>query len=154
MNYKQLQEKIDHARNVTDPLPPLPFEDFSELLQKHSQLDRSFLTYIDENGNRTKLSYSEFHNLVWDCACFLQHTGLSRGDRIATISHNHWHTVVHYFAAWLLGLVVVPVDLGEDDERIAYILENGNVELAFVRTDYRDRFRKILESYDQLKHIA
>lgn len=153
MNYKQLQQKIDHARDVTDPLPPLPYEDFSELLQKHSQLDRSFLTYIDESGNRTKLSYSEFYNLVLDCARFLQHTGLSRGDRIATISHNHWHTVVHYFAAWLLGLVVVPVNLGEDDERIAYILENGNVELAFVRTDYRDRFRKILESYDQLKHI-
>ncbi len=153
MDYKQLRQKIDHARDVTDPLPPLPYEDFKELLQKRSQLDRNFLTYIDENDNRTELSYSQFYDLVLDCARFLQHRGLSRGDRIATISHNHWHTVVHYFAAWLLGLVVVPVNLGEDDERITYILENGKVELAFVRTDYRDRFRKILESYDQLKHI-
>jgi long-chain acyl-CoA synthetase len=153
MDYKELRKKIDHARSLTQPLPQLPFRDFPELLQERADDERNYLTFIDENENRTELDYSEFYDLVWDCARFLQHSGLSQGDRIATISHNHWHTVVHYFAAWLLGLVVVPVNLGEDDERIAYILENGNVELAFVRTDYRDRFRKILESYDQLKHI-
>jgi len=43
--------------------------------------------------------------------------------------------------------------LGEDDERIAYILENGNVELAFVRVDYRERIRTILEDYESLKNI-
>lgn len=153
MDYKELQKKIDHARSLSESLPSLLFKDFRELLQERSDDNRSFLTYIDENDNRTELSYSEFYELVLDCARFLQHRGLSQGDRIATISHNHWHTAVHYFAAWLLGLVVVPVNLGEDDERIAYILENGNVELAFVRTDYRDRVRKILEKYDQLKHI-
>ncbi|NIT62082.1 MAG: AMP-binding protein, partial [Aliifodinibius sp.] len=88
-----------------------------------------------------------------NCARFLQNHGLSHGDRIATISHNHWHTVVQYFASWLLGLVVVPINLGEDDERIAYILENGEVELAFVRTEYRERFRGILESYKYLKNV-
>jgi long-chain acyl-CoA synthetase len=153
MDYRELQQKIDHARNVTNPLPSLQFEDFPELLQERGDDKRNFLTYIDENGNRTELSFSEFYQLVLACARFLQDSGLRRGDRIATISHNHWHTVIQYFAAWLLGLVVVPVSLGEDDERIAYILENGQVELAFVRTDYRDRLRGVLETYDNLKHI-
>lgn len=153
MDYKELRKKIDHAHSLEDSPPPLPFEDFRELLQNRTNDERSFLIYIDEDDNRTELSYAEFFQLALNCARFLQDSGLSRGDRIATISHNHWHTVVHYFAAWLLGLVVVPVSLGEDDERIAYILENGQVELAFVRTDYRERLRGVLETYDNLKHI-
>lgn len=153
MDFKELQGKIDYARTTTDSLPPLPFTDIRELLQERADDDRSYLTYIDEEDNRTEVSYSEFYEKVLGCARFLQNHGLSHGDRIATISHNHWHTNVQYFAAWLLGLVVVPVNLGEDDERIAYILENGNVELAFVRTEYRERFRGILESYEYLKNV-
>jgi long-chain acyl-CoA synthetase len=72
---------------------------------------------------------------------------------VATISHNHWQTPVQYFAAWLLGLVVVPVNLGEDDERIAYILENAKVELAFIRKDYRERISNIFHDNDALKNI-
>lgn len=153
MDYKELQEKIDHARSLENPPPPLPFTDFRQLLQNRANDERNFLTYIDEDDNRTELSYSEFFQLVLNCARFLQDSGLSQGDRIATISHNHWHTVVHYFAAWLLGLVVVPVSLSEDDERIAYILENGQIEMAFVRTDYRERIRGVLETYNNLKNI-
>ena len=153
MDYRELQEKINHARTTDDALPPLEFNDFKELLSERSNDDRSYLTYIDKNDNRVELSYAEFYQQVRNCARLLQNHGLTRGDRVATISHNHWHTVVQYYASWLLGLVVVPINLGEDDERISYILENGNVELGFVRTDYRDRFRNILESYDNLKNI-
>lgn len=153
MDLKELQQKIDHARSLESPLPPLPTNSFPDLLDERAGDDRIYLTYIDEDEERIELSYSEFYELVVGCARFLQNHGLRQGDRIATISHNHWHTVVHYYAAWMLGLVVVPVNLGEDDERIAYILDNANVELAFVRDEYRDRFREILETYDNLKHI-
>ncbi|HEX6981270.1 MAG TPA: class I adenylate-forming enzyme family protein [Balneolaceae bacterium] len=153
MDFKELQEKIDHARSLANPLSPLPFQDFKELLQKRTDDDQSYLTYIDESDHRVEFTYSEFCNEVLGCARFLNGHGLRRGDRIATVSHNHWQTVVQYFAAWLLGLVVVPVNLGEDDERIAYILEEGEVELVFIRSDYKDRILKILSLYDDLKHI-
>ncbi|MDZ7660664.1 class I adenylate-forming enzyme family protein [Fodinibius sp.] len=153
MDFQELQQKIDYARTTSNQLPPLSFQDIPELLQQRADNDRNYLTYIDENDNRTEVSYAEFYQHVLNCARLMQNHGLSHGDRIATISHNHWHTVVQYFAAWLLGLVVVPINLGEDDERIAYILENGEVELAFVRTEYRERFRGILESYKYLKNV-
>jgi len=153
MDFKELQKKISHARSLTADLPPLPYGDVHTLLQARANNKQNYLTYIDANDQRTHLTYNEFYEKVLGCARFLQQKGLSHGDRIATVSHNHWHTVIQYFAAWLLGLVVVPVNLDEDDERIAYILKNGNIELAFVRTDYRDRLRGILESYDNLKHI-
>lgn len=153
MNFKELQDKIEHARTLKKPLPSLPYKDFKELLQKRKDHNQPYLTYIDEKDNRVEFTYPEFCEQVFGCAHFLSEHGLRRGDRIATISHNHWQTVVQYFAAWLLGLVVVPVNLGEDDERIAYILEEGEVELAFIRGDNKDRIQKILGMYDDLKHI-
>ncbi|MDZ7717157.1 MAG: class I adenylate-forming enzyme family protein [Balneolaceae bacterium] len=154
MTYQEVQEKIDHARSLShSDLSELPISDFPELIKTRADSDQPYLTYIDERDNREELSYKEFCDKVVGVARFLQNRGLRHGDRVATISHNHWHTVVQYFASWLLGLVVVPVNLGEDDERIAYILENGNVELAFIRIDYKERIRQILEKYDNLKHI-
>jgi long-chain acyl-CoA synthetase len=154
MNFKKLQDKIDYARTLSHShLPESSVADFPELINAYADTDAPYLTYIDKNDHRTAFTYAEFCKKVYAVAGFLQNRGLSHGDRIATISHNHWQTVVQYYAAWLLGLVVVPINLGEDDERIAYILDNGNVELAFVRADYRNRIRNILESNDVLKNI-
>lgn len=153
MDFKEFQDKINHARSLKNTLPELPYRDFPELIKKRADDRRSFLTYIDEGDHRVELSYAGFCEETLNVARFLHRQGLRRGDRIATISHNHWHTVVQYFAAWMLGLVVVPVNLGEDKERIVYILENGNVELAFVRADYRNRMASILSEYDKLKNI-
>ena len=154
MDDKELRRKIEHARSLSgDSLPDLPVDNFSDLISLRSTSDQSFLTYIDEQDNRIELSYREFCTLAENTARFLQQEELSHGDRIATVSHNHWHTVVQYYAAWLLGLVVVPVNLGEDDERIAYILENSEVKLAFVRSDYRNRMAGLLKKHGNLKDI-
>lgn len=152
-SFKNLQTKLQHARSLDNPLSPLPFSDIPELFNERSKSDESYLTFLDENGNRTELSYSEFSKIVLDTARFLQSTGLKKGDRIATASHNHWHTVVHYFASWLLGLVVVPINLGEDDDRLEYILEEGDVRLIFVRDKYKDRISSILKKRESLKGI-
>lgn len=154
MDFKELQEKIDQARSLSHSnLPGLAVDDFPQLIGQRRASNQPCLTYIDEDDNKVGLSYKEFCDKVYGVARFLQSHGLRHGDRIATISHNHWHTVVQYFAAWLLGLVVVPVNLEEDDERIAYILKNGKVELAFIRIDYRERIRNIFEENDRLKNI-
>lgn len=154
MDFKTLQDKITHARSLSHAhLPEIPVADFPQLIEAYKHNAAPYLTFIDKNDNRTTLSYRKFCEQVLGVARFLQQHGLRHGDRIATISHNHWHTVVQYYAAWLLGLVVVPVNLGEDDERIAYILDNGDVELAFIREDYRGRMTQIFDTYQALKNI-
>lgn len=154
MDFEKLQDKIDHARSLSHShLPEISVPDFPELIKAYRDSEAPYLTYINEDDNRIDLSYREFCDKVFGVARFLQQRGLRHGDRVATISHNHWHTVVQYFAAWLLGLVVVPINLGEDDERIAYILENGDVELAFIRVDYQERLSRIFEDHDALKNI-
>jgi long-chain acyl-CoA synthetase len=76
-------------------------------------------------------------------AAFLRSNGIGMGDRIATIGHNHSDTVLQYFAAWWIGATVVPINIGEDDPRIAYILDNSGTKLAFVREEYLERFETI-----------
>ncbi|WP_395069401.1 class I adenylate-forming enzyme family protein [Gracilimonas sp.] len=152
MEFNSLEKKIAHARSLTDQLPDLGV-DFSNLLKRGIGSDKTYLIFRDEQQRRTNISYREFYELVLKTARFFQSKGLQKGDKIATISHNHWHTVVQYFAAWFCGLVVVPVNLGEDDNRISYILENAEVKLVFVRIDYAERVNSIIKEKDELFDI-
>lgn len=152
MEFKRLEEKIAHARSLSNTLPRLDV-DFKSLLKRSIGSDQVYLTYRDANQNKTEITYREFYEFVLNTARFYQSKGLQPGDKIATISHNHWHTVVQYFAAWFCGLVVVPVNLGEDDNRIAYILENAEVKLALVRDEYVKRIDVIIKEKKELTDV-
>lgn len=146
------QQKIQHARSLSEPIPDLG-TDIVQLLKRGIGNEELFLIYRDKEGNRTELTYREFYEAVLNTARFFQSEDLQVGDKIATISHNHWHTVVQYFAAWFCGLVVVPVNLSEDDQRVEYIFKNAGVKMALVRDEYVSRVKKIVESSSELSGI-
>jgi len=152
MGLKILQKKINHARSLSTSIPDLG-TDIVQLLKKGIGNDDLFLIYRDKEGNRTELTYRDFYEAVLSTARFYQSEGLVAGDKIATISHNHWHTVVQYFAAWFCGLVVVPVNISEDDQRIEYILENADVKLALVRDEYVRRINEIVQKNSSLEAL-
>ncbi|MEX2347655.1 MAG: class I adenylate-forming enzyme family protein [Balneolaceae bacterium] len=152
MQFNSLEEKVEHARSISEPLSDLGVN-FKSLLKRGIGRDKVYLTYRDADQKRTEITYRQFYEQVLNTARFYQSKGLSQGDKIATISHNHWHTVVQYFAAWFCGLVVVPVNLGEGDNRIAYILEKAKVKLALVRDEYADRIKTIIKSNDKLSGV-
>ena len=144
MSPEDLQRKISLAQSLgSDSGTPtqLTLTSIRELveLQVTRYPDKEFLIYIEDDGKRTLLSYREFSEVVHRTAHLLIAHGISRGDRIATVSFNHWETVVQYFAAFLIGAVVVPLNPGEDDKRLQYILENSQSKLAFVRQPYLGR---------------
>jgi len=152
MNFENIEAKIQHARSLSEPVPDLGI-DIVQLLKKGIGNTDIFLIYRDKEGNKTQLNYREFYDSVLDTARFFQSKDLQVGDKIATISHNHWHTVVQYFAAWFCGLVVVPVNLSEDDQRIEYIFKNAGVKMALVRDEYVSRIKEIVESSSELLGI-
>jgi long-chain acyl-CoA synthetase len=149
MNFENLEAKIQHARSLSEPVPDLGI-DIVQLLKKGIVNTDTFLICRDKEGNKTHLNYREFYDSVLDTARFFQSENLQVGDKIATISHNHWHTVVQYFAAWFCGMVVVPVNLSEDDQRIEYIFKNAGVKMALVRDEYVSRIKEIVESAPEL----
>jgi acyl-CoA synthetase (AMP-forming)/AMP-acid ligase II len=144
-----LQFNILQARTVNG-VPPtkyhVSYSNIGHLLktQVDKYGDKTFLIFYSDETGRYEYTYKEFYQLVCKTAHFLLLQGISRGDKIATISFNHFDTVVHYFASWLIGAVVVPINVGEDDKRIAYILQNSHTKLAFVREQFIERVEKLV----------
>jgi long-chain acyl-CoA synthetase len=144
-----LAEKIYAAQTVRGLAPelyPFPYRSIAELLayQERTNGEKPFLIYYDDHNNRTEYSYQDFIGIVRKVAALLHSLGLKRGDRIATAAHNHPDTIAQYFAAWLMGLCVVPLNMSEDDERLRYILSNSNAKTLFCREDYVQRVSVLL----------
>ena len=154
----ELIEKIHRARTVTDvPFtePLVPYQNIGDLLARQADAfeEKPYLICYTEAGGRTELSYREFYEEACRTANYLQAAGIVRGDRVATVSFNHSDVVVQYFAAYLIGAAVVPVNPGEDDRRITYVLRNSGAKIAFVRDQFVDRiaaFRKELPDLAQI----
>ena len=149
-----LLNKIDLARKTGQAVPTsLSFSNFSDLCAARAHSSEHFLTYIDDKGEKKSFTYQEFITVANSTSSYLLDQGLKKGDRIATIAHNHWQTIIHYFAAWQIGLTVVPVNLSEDDDRIVYILKNGSIKLAFLLDSYKERIQSIISKDTELSSI-
>lgn len=154
----ELNALIQAARSVNG-IPfsqiSLPYSSVGELLVAQTRIapGKEWLVYFDENDERIAFSRVEFMKRVNGIARFLLEQGITRGSRIATVTHNHWETVVQYYAAWMIGATVVPINVGEDDDRIAYILSNSGADLAFVRGEYLERLRSISDRFPGLRSV-
>jgi long-chain acyl-CoA synthetase len=102
--------------------------------------DKNWLTYYDDSGLAATYTYAEFDGLARKVAAMLAGPlGIKVGDRIATLMVNDARTVLVYFGAWLIGATVVPVNCGEDEDRIAYILQNSEARVVFAMEDQVER---------------
>ncbi|MEW6510164.1 MAG: class I adenylate-forming enzyme family protein [Bacteroidota bacterium] len=153
-----LQENIRRARSlegVPHGEPMVTCRNIAELLAGHADRyeEKPFLIYYSDDGRRSEYSYREFYEEVCRTANYLLSLGVERGDRIATVSFNHSDAVIQYFAAFLVGCVVVPVNAGEDDRRIRYVLQNSGARVAFVRDQFLERIVPLTQGLSALKTI-
>jgi acyl-CoA synthetase (AMP-forming)/AMP-acid ligase II len=151
--------KIHHARaldNAEIQPPAIPFRNIGELMRQQASLyeQKPFLIFYEDSGERSEFTYRRFFDDCIRTVNMLLACGVRRGDRIATVTHNHSDTVVQYFAAWMLGAVVVPINTGETDNRIQYILDNSETVLAFVREPYRARIEAMKSTLPRLRVIV
>jgi long-chain acyl-CoA synthetase len=106
--------------------------------------EKNWLTYYDDNGLAAAYTYAEFYNAVLRTAAMMAGPlGIRVGDRIVTLMVNDTRTVLIYFGAWLLGATVVPVNCGEDEDRIAYILQNSEAKVVFAMEDQAERCKAL-----------
>lgn len=137
-------ENLRHARSLGNR----PYEDrmvqyrnIGALLAKRAANNpgKNFLSYYDDNGPAGSLTYSQFEDAARRVAALMDSLAIHSGDRIATMMMNDSRTVMIYFAAWILGATVVPINCGEDDDRVAYILENSQAKAVFAHPQQLDR---------------
>ncbi len=148
-------DKIAAARSLTnrpfrDRMCPYP-NIGSLLLERTTEVpEKLWLIYLADSGETRSYSYSEFFvasKRVAKVMC--RRLGLVSGDRIATMMTNDARTVMVYFGAWILGLTVVPINCGEDDDRVAYILQNSEVKSVFLHNDQAKRWDALCKAVPQ-----
>lgn len=146
---EQTQHNIHKAHYVNSIAPDnylVAYRNIFELVQyrAHLQPDDIYITYYPDSGFRSSLTYSQFVEKVFKTANLLKASGIKPGDRISTISYNHINTVIQYFAAWCMGVTVVPINVSEEPDRIEYILKSSHTKLAFIKHEYLPKFTDVL----------
>ncbi|MBI4000754.1 MAG: acyl--CoA ligase [Nitrospira defluvii] len=155
-----VHDRIEQARDASGRSPELPWTSFAEFFRSRVYdprlVTRNFLTYCDDERHlRRTYSYAEFGTVVERIADLL-HTNLrlTRGDRIATVLFNHDLTVLIYFAAWTLGIAVVPINIEETPEKKRYILEHSEVSAALCWQDSYDEIKDLQRDLPELREVV
>lgn len=141
--------RLDHKELHGDVLNTfdLGVDGIGDLLERRAREapDKPFLVFYDDDARtRSDWTRQEFVVEVRQAAKVMADLGLVAGDAIATADEfNHSDTLVVLCAAWASGLVVAPLNLKEDDERLGYILGHAKVKCLFVRDAYAQRVAPI-----------
>ncbi|HLK55297.1 MAG TPA: class I adenylate-forming enzyme family protein [Chthonomonadaceae bacterium] len=148
---------IAHARATDGPAWTPPFRNIGQILAARvaADPDKIALTFYGESGREVQLTNAELDRRAIAVAQQLRHTlNLQAGDRIATLLMNDWRTVLLYCGAWMAGVTVVPLNIGEDDERLAYILENSEARAVFTFGEQAERLAQLQAGRPELANIV
>jgi long-chain acyl-CoA synthetase len=155
-----VHDRIQQARQMEGLPWTAPWPSFAEFFRSRvhhpAMSDRPFLTYDDDERDiHRRYTYGQFGRAAEHAAVFLHHRlGLARGDRMATVLFNHDQTVVVYFAAWILGLAVVPINVEEPVDKKRYILEHSEAVAVCCWPDYLDEVRSLQHDLPHLRHVV
>ncbi|MBX7047069.1 MAG: acyl--CoA ligase [Ignavibacteria bacterium] len=140
-------ENIKKAHSLTNNKPDeyfVAYENIYKLLQKRVNVnfDKEYLVYYSEGGDVTRFTYEEFIKKVYKLANYLLENDVRKEHRVGTFLHNHYDTVILYFACWCIGAVVVPVNVSEEPERVNFIFKDSNTRLVFTLGMYEEKLKK------------
>jgi len=136
-----------------------PWKSFAEFIRSRVEdpqlADRAFLVYVDEDcGIEREYRYAEFGERLERLVSFMREVlGLRRGDRVTTVLFNHDQTVLLYFAAWILGIAVVPITVEESAEKKRYILEHSEAAAVFCWKAYMKEVESLCTDLPVLRTV-
>ncbi|TLY36817.1 MAG: acyl--CoA ligase [Nitrospirae bacterium] len=136
-----------------------PWKSFAEFIRSRVEdpqlADRAFLVYVDEDcGIEREYRYAEFGERLERLVSFMREVlGLRRGDRVTTVLFNHDQTVLLYFAAWILGIAVVPINVEESAEKKRYILEHSEAAAVFCWKAYMKEVESLCTDLPALRTV-
>ncbi|MAE94739.1 MAG: AMP-dependent synthetase [Deltaproteobacteria bacterium] len=145
-----------HSEKTAPALDALAWHEFRSLLEARSaEGERPFLVFRGGDADRVSWSYARFAAAVEALARRLVHElGVARGDRVALLMHNDPQVPISCFACWRIGACVVPVNLGEDDDRIRFVLENARCEVALALPQHESRARELQGALPVLRPVV
>lgn len=138
------------AAHRCDTLPSieehLPYRSIGEMWARLAAeyADRAWMTYYPcaaDDESPTIYTFGAFAELIERVARVLtDHYGVRAGGSVATLTINQPLTVAIYFAAWRIGARVVPINPSESDDRVGYIVTNGDATVLIAHRSCRESF--------------
>lgn len=93
--------------------------------------DKEIVTLLPDK-NIHRYTYSDFAVRSKKLAVALQQLGISHGDRVATLSWNHYQHLEAYFAAPCAGAVIHPLNLRFNPDDLGYIVNHAEDKILIV----------------------
>ncbi|MCP9448230.1 MAG: acyl--CoA ligase [Nitrospira sp.] len=151
-------ERIAQARRMERERPTFPWSSFEGFFTSRvadcGLSDRTFLIFYDEERRRS-LTYGEFGAAVQRTASYLRdRLGLMRGDRLATVLFNHEKTVILYFAAWVSGITIVPINSDEPTEKKRFMIEHAEASAVCCWRTHVEEAMGFLEDVPPLRYVV
>jgi long-chain acyl-CoA synthetase len=110
------------ARNDVDSYSP-PWVHFGDFLNLRRDDHSTWLIAIDESTcRRHEYTAAEWVESVTAIAHQLADFGIVPGNTVAVVAHNTGETLAMFFAVWLCGACLVPLDPRDSAERRAEVL--------------------------------
>ncbi len=154
-----LTETIARARTLGDSPSTeqlTPYATIGRLLEEQADSNelQTYLIFYSAEGQRRELTYREFYEEVCRTANHLIASGITPGDRVATVACNHPDVVILYFAVFLLGAVLVPLNPDDDDARNTFILNHSGARALYVRDAFVARFSALEPGLPELRTVV
>lgn len=102
------------------------------------------------HGAWVSLSFKQFKQQVDTVVAYLESLALKPGDYVVIISESCIEWPVFLFAAWLRGLIVVPLDTKLTETQLLSIIETVNPSLWAVSPVCYKHFENIFAGFDKL----
>ena len=152
-------DHIAEARNVPGLCPAWPWRSFAEFFASRvgdpTSAQRVFLTYHDDDGTASATyTYAQFGEAVQQAVTFLREAaGLRQGDRLATVLFNHDLTVILYFAAWVTGVTIVPINVEESPDKKRFILEHSLADAVCCWPEFVGELTELQRNIPSLRQV-
>jgi fatty-acyl-CoA synthase len=101
-----------------------------------------------------RYTYADFAIRAKKLAVGLQQLGIVEGDRLATLSWNHYQHMETYFAVPCIGAVAHPLNLRFSPDDLGYIMNHAEDKIIIVDQVLLPLFEKIKPSINVFKVIV
>jgi acetyl-CoA synthetase len=120
-NWEEIDEEFDWKKNINVA---------HECCDRHAFSNKTALFWESANGQSKKYTFNELKRLSNKLANFLEHSGIRRGDRVATLLPRIPEVFVSSLAVWKTGAICVPIFTAFGEDSIKYrINDSGAVSL-------------------------
>lgn len=130
-------------------------QNLGEFLKECSKKHQNRVAYEIKRRFRTEaFTFNKVYSLALKTATFLQQRGLKKGDKVAIWAGNCPEYCILYFGCWVMGAVVVPIDVRTTEETMRLFLTKAKCKIGFKSKFIPGNFSKLVKESFYLEDLV